>query len=158
MKHHQSTEGKCDEWLTPPEILKPLGDFDLDPCAPAIRPWPIAREHISLPCNGLTECWHGRVWCNPPFNRYQRPKWMKRMADHGNGILLVPAATETEAFDEFVWKQADAICFLLGRPHFHLVTGQRAPFNSGHAICLAAYGKMNMLTLRASGLGTVVEP
>ena len=28
-----------DEWLTPPEIIKSLGEFDLDPCSPINRPW-----------------------------------------------------------------------------------------------------------------------
>jgi len=32
-----NTENK-DEWLTPPYIIKALGEFDLDPCAPINRP------------------------------------------------------------------------------------------------------------------------
>ena len=39
---HQSATMQNDEWLTPPEILKPLGSFDLDPCAPINRPWDMA--------------------------------------------------------------------------------------------------------------------
>jgi hypothetical protein len=35
---HQSARMKNDEWLTPPEILAKLGEFDLDPCAPVVRP------------------------------------------------------------------------------------------------------------------------
>ena len=31
-----------DEWLTPPNILRALGAFDLDPCAPEKRPWEMA--------------------------------------------------------------------------------------------------------------------
>ena len=31
---HQSAKMKNDEWLTPPEILRALGSFDLDPRAP----------------------------------------------------------------------------------------------------------------------------
>lgn len=31
---HEATLGKNNEWLTPPEIIKSLGEFDLDPCAP----------------------------------------------------------------------------------------------------------------------------
>ena len=26
------------EWLTPPEVIAALGEFDLDPCAPINRP------------------------------------------------------------------------------------------------------------------------
>jgi hypothetical protein len=39
---HQSAKMKSDEWLTPPGILKALGQFDLDPCAPVNRPWDTA--------------------------------------------------------------------------------------------------------------------
>ena len=157
MKHHQRSIGKNDEWLTPPEIIKALGEFDLDPCAPSVRPWPTAREHISIPRDGLTETWRGRVWCNPPFNRYTRPLWMEKMAAHGRGILLIPAATETSAFDAFVWRWADAVCFLRGRPHFHFVDGRRAKCNSGTAIVLAAYGSSDVAALHASKLGKVIE-
>lgn len=145
-----------DEWLTPREILNALGVFDLDPCAPATRPWPMARAHISLPDDGLAAEWKGRVWCNPPFNRYARPRWMQKMAEHGNGILLVPAATETEAFDRWIWQRAHAVCFIKTRPHFHYVNGERAKANCGTAIVLAAYGLDNATQLSASGLGRTV--
>ena len=156
MKHHQRTEELNDEWLTPPEILKALGVFDLDPCAPTVRPWATARAHISLPADGLAAAWSGRVWLNPPFNRYARPRWMQRMAEHGNGVMLIPAATETEAFDAHVWKRADAVCFVKTRPHFHFVDGQRAKANCGTAIALVAYGENNVAALRSANLGTVV--
>lgn len=143
-----------DEWLTPREILRALGDdFDLDPCAPASRPWPTARAHVSLPADGLAARWEGRVWLNPPFNRYDRPRWMKRMAEHRNGIMLIPAATETEAFDAYVWRAASAVCFVKTRPHFHFVDGRRAKANCGTAIALVAYGAENAAKLERSGLG-----
>jgi hypothetical protein len=157
MKQHQRTEGMNDEWLTPPEILAALGSFDLDPCAPASRPWPTARDHISLPADGLAAEWWGRVWCNPPFNRYARPRWMRKMADHGNGIMLIPAATETEAFDAQVWKRADAVCFVKTRPHFHFVDGRRARANCGTAIALVAYGEANAAQLQAANLGQTLK-
>ena len=43
----RSTVGK-DEWLTPPEIIKALGTFDLDPCASSTRPWPRASGIMFL--------------------------------------------------------------------------------------------------------------
>lgn len=33
MGSHQSAVNKSDVWLTPPHILRALGEFDLDPCA-----------------------------------------------------------------------------------------------------------------------------
>jgi hypothetical protein len=77
------------------------------------------------------------------------------MAEHGNGIALIPARTETAMFYGSVWGVADAVCFLKGRPHFHYVTGERAAFNSGAPICLVAYGHHNAEALRWAGLGYV---
>ncbi|WP_343618790.1 DNA N-6-adenine-methyltransferase [Ralstonia sp.] len=146
---------KNDEWLTPPEILGRLGRFDLDPCSPVSRPWATAAEHFTIQDDGLSRTWIGRVWLNPPFGR-EAVKWLRRMAQHANGIALVPARTETRMFFECVWGVADAVLFLSGRPHFHRVDGTRAPFNSGAPIALIAYGADNANVLRASGLGFVV--
>lgn len=152
---HQSAVMKNDEWLTPPEILRALGDFDLDPCAPAVRPWETAASHICLPYDGLSAEWYGRVWLNPPFGR-EAVKWLRRLAKHGNGVALIPARTETKMFYECVWSMSDAILFIKDRPHFHLVDGTRAPFNSGAPICLVAYGIANVAALQRSGLGIVL--
>lgn len=154
---HQSPTMTTDVWLTPPGILKALGTFDLDPCAPAVRPWDMARSHYSLPIDGLAADWFGRVWCNPPFGG-EAIKWLRRMVKHGNGIALIPARTETTMFFECVWNAAHAVLFLKGRPHFHFVSGDRAPFNSGAPICLVAYGQENAAALRCCGLpGKLVE-
>lgn len=152
---HQSPNMVTDEWLTPPDIIGALGAFDLDPCSPINRPWPTASKHYHVLDDGLAHVWHGRVWCNPPFGR-EAIKWMRRMAEHGNGIALIPARTETAMFYECVWGAADAVLFIKGRPHFHRVDGSRAAFNSGAPICLIAYGAQNVAALEASGLGAVV--
>ena len=81
------------------------------------------------------------------------------MAEHNNGIALIPARTETRMFYETVWGKASGVLFIKGRPHFHFVDGKRAPFNSGAPICLIGYGGHNLDILMASGLGFVaVEP
>jgi hypothetical protein len=148
---------KNDEWLTPPEILQRLGPFDLDPCAPeqAVRPWPTAAIHYSKSMDGLSRPWSGRVWLNPPFGR-EAVKWLRRLVEHGNGIALVPARTETEMFYECVWCVATAICFIRRRPHFHYVTGERAKANSGAPIALVAYGLDNKHALVCANLGRTV--
>lgn len=156
MSSHQSGRMKNDEWLTPPEIVASLGGFDLDPCSPINRPWTTAGKHYTVEDDGLAQTWQGRVWCNPPFGR-EAIKWLRRMAEHGNGIALIPARTETEMFYECVWGAAHAVLFIKGRPHFHYVDGRRAPFNSGAPICLVAYGAANAAALRSSGLGVSLD-
>lgn len=155
LSSHQSARMGSDEWLTPPEILEALGDFDLDPCSPINRPWDTAAEHYTTMDDGLSKPWRGRVWLNPPFGR-EAIKWMRKMVEHGDGIALLPARTETVMFYETVWPVANAICFMRGRPYFHLVTGQRGRANSGAPICLIAYGPENVSWLIRSKLGIVI--
>lgn len=154
LSSHQKNGGH-DEWLTPPEILKLLGPFDLDPCSPIVRPWDTASKHYSREDDGLLQPWRGRVWLNPPFGR-EAVKWLRKMVGHGDGIALVPARTETAMFYECIWNVADAVCFLKGRPHFHYVDGRRAAANSGAPICLVAYGAANADWLHEAKLGKVV--
>ena len=150
---HQSPKFGTDEWLTPPEIITALGPFDLDPCAPATRPWPTAHEHYTVRDNGLVKPWHGRVWLNPP---YGAPKsvgpWMQRMVAHGHGTALTFARTETELFFETIWKRATAVLFLRGRLHFHYVDGSRATANAGAPSVIAAYGVDDATRLEQSGI------
>jgi len=147
-----SAKARTDVWLTPQWVLDPLGKFDLDPCAaPSPRPWATADNHIELPRNGLTEIWGGRVWLNPPYGT-ATGLWLKRLADHGNGIALIFARTDTAMFSEQVFSRAHAILFLLGRLTFCDPSGRAAAFNAGGPSCLIAYGRENSATLRVCGL------
>jgi hypothetical protein len=156
--HQRPHRGGTDVWLTPPDILTAVGPFDLDPCAVTQpRPWPTAARHYVEADNGLTQPWEGFVWCNPPFGP-EAGKWLHRLADHANGIGLVPARTETRWFVSAVWERADAILFLHGRPHFHRPNGERGAANSGAPICLIAYGPTAVQRLRDCALlGSLVE-
>jgi hypothetical protein len=146
-----------DEWLTPPEILKVLGDFDLDPCSPVNRPWPTAARHYTANDNGLILAWAGRVWCNPPYGR-ETGRWLARCAEHQNATALIFARTETADWVEHVWKKAHAILFLWGRLYFHHVDGRRADANSGAPSALISYDETNTLALERSELpGRVVR-
>jgi hypothetical protein len=141
-----------DEWLTPQFVIDALGgydSFDLDPCAPIERPWPMARSHYTIEDNGLIKPWFGRVWLNPP---YGGPSiigpWLRRMVEHNRGVLLTFARTETDLFFKTVWEKASAILFIRGRLFFHHLNGQRAASNSGAPSCLIAYGKWDEVVLR----------
>lgn len=149
---HQSSAALSEVWLTPPEIIRALGTFDLDPCAaPPPRPWDTASSHIALPEDGLAADWWGRVWVNPPYGRKTRA-WLARLADHGRGTALIFARTETEMFISQVWERADAVMFLYGRLHFHRPDGTRARANAGAPSVLVAYGEEDVEALRSCGL------
>lgn len=148
---HQSANMKNDEWLTPPHILKSLGEFDLDPCSPVNRPWNTANKHYTIEDNGLSKEWSGRVWCNPPYG-LEAAIWLDKLAKHGNGIALIFARTETKMFFDQVWNKADSLLFIEGRLFFHYVTGEKAKANSGAPSVLVAYGSKNSEVLRTCGI------
>jgi len=150
---HHSPRMEKDEWLTPPYVLAALGPFDLDPCAPVARPWDMAATHYTREQNGLSLPWFGRVFLNPP---YGPPSvigpWLRRMSQHGCGIALTFARTETELFFETIWTRASALLFLRGRLHFHHVDGARAGNNSGGPSVLAAFGEQDAQVLALCSL------
>jgi hypothetical protein len=151
----RSAEAK-DEWLTPPEIVRALGTFDLDPCSPVNRPWPTALRHLTVEEAGLMHDWTGRVWLNPPYGD-ETGVWLRRLADHGNGVALVFARTETAWFFDTVWQRADAVFFFRGRIAFFHVTGEQGDA-AGAPNVLVAYGADNVSAVKASGLnGWTVE-
>lgn len=146
---HDRTTGK-EDWLTPPFILKALGEFDLDPCSPMVRPWNTAANHLTLADNGLNRRWTGRVWLNPPYGN-QTELWMRRMAEHNDGIALIFARTETGSFHPWVWDYAHAITFVRGRIRFWTKEGREGG-PAGAPSCLIAYGAANADALAQSGI------
>lgn len=154
---HESHRITTDIWLTPRWILDALGEFDLDPCsAPDTELWPTAREHITLPDDGLMHIWAGRVWLNPPYGRHIGA-WLERMALHNQGTALIFARTETALFRQHVWQAATALLFLDRRVVFHRHDGSlpdrtRGGGQAGAPSVLVAYGRDDADRLERSGL------
>lgn len=140
------TRDNCQEWLTPPEIIEGLGEFDLDPCSPINRPWDTAKKHYTIEDDGLKQEWNGRVFLNPPYGR-QTPLWLEKMVEHGEGIVLIYARTDTIYWHNYVWNCADAIFFFKGRIKFYYVDGRQGG-TPGAPSVLIAYGKENVLALK----------
>lgn len=148
-----------DEWYTPSWMFKSLDvEFDLDPCSPGAPPSSVpAARHLTKADNGLTAEWHGAVWLNPPFSS-KRP-WYDRLLQHGNGIALMPARTETHDLQTYM-EGAQALLFLKGRIYFE--RGHR-PGGNGvggvittppFGVMLCAYGeKMAIALMRSKLLG-----
>lgn len=137
-----------DEWLTPPALIRALGEFDLDPCSPINPPWKLAAKQYTIHDNGLTSPWEGRVWCNPPYGK-ETGIWLRKCAEHGNAIALVFARTETKMFFESIWEKADAVLFIRGRIKFYHSTGKEGG-TAGAPSVLVAYGQNNVDALMKS--------
>lgn len=160
---HQQTVGRSQQHLTPRWILDALGPFDLDPCASDPRPWDCASVNYTEADDGLSRDWQGRIWLNPPFNRFVIARWIDRLAAHGSGIALVHARTETEWFAS-IWNGATALLFLAGRVTFcredgspQIVSNPTSkhygkPANSGAPVVLAAFSGDDAEWLKSGGL------
>lgn len=142
---HQTRAAANTDWLTPPELLGMLGEFDLDPCCPPAMPWSTAQRCFTELEDGLSQQWSGRVWLNPPYGG-QTVHWIKKLAEHGDGIALVFARTETKIFHPWVWDRAHGLFFPKGRIHFRKLDGSKARDAGGPSV-LIAYGWNNFAAL-----------
>lgn len=129
------------EWLTPPELVKKMGEFDLDPCTPISPPFLHAKTNYNINDDGLTKEWKGRVYMNPPYGKGME-KWIEKLKNHGNGIALIFARTETKCFFNHIWDDADAVLFVKGRIKFYNIFGEQKGTPGAPSIFIA-YGKNN---------------
>lgn len=83
---------------------------------------------------------------------------MGRLADHGDGIALIFARTETEVFHRHVWERCDALLFMEGRIYFHHADGTRASANAGAPSVFCAYGAENADMLAECGIPGAFVP
>lgn len=146
-KNFNTNTDNNDTWLTPPDLIKSLGEFDLDPCTPENMPWQTAKKMLSKERDGdgLTAEWNGRVWCNPPYGR-ETFKWLEKLADHGSGIALIFARTETEGFQKYVFKRANSVFFFKGRLRFHRADGSQGGAANAPS-CLVSYSSEDTMAI-----------
>lgn len=158
--HTKASRGITVDWCSPPDIVEPLGPFDLDPCCPYQMVNPTASVMITNDprCrrvkhnpvtfgDGLGD-WSelaGKpdpyTFMNPPYGIGNSRQWCRKMASHGNGIALIASRTEVDDwFVPYIWEAATAVLFLYGRLHYYSANGVRAKGNAGHGSVLAAYG------------------
>ena len=113
---HELRNSPNTTWVTPRWLFDWLGKFDLDPVTFDGHPWPCASEERTI--DGLATPWHGRVFLNPPFSSGQIEPFMRRMAEHRNGVAVTAARVESAWFQDYAYGAATAIWFPRGRIHF----------------------------------------
>ena len=82
-------EPNTDDWYTPPWVFEKMATrFDLDVASPPnLLPWIPANAHYCHADDGLTQPWHGLIWCNPPFS--DPLPWARRWSTHPTGCFLI---------------------------------------------------------------------
>lgn len=155
------------DWQTPPDVVKALGKFDLDPCASTRQAFRTARVMWNKRQDGLSREWFGRVWLNPPFDPHLLPKFLSMMVEHNNGIALVPVSVTTKWWKNLVWPYAHSILFLHEKLVFYRGKRRSATPRShmDRSEALVAFGRKNTTALKRSriagqlvvGIGRVVK-
>jgi hypothetical protein len=156
--HEHPNGGETNDWLTPQWVLDALGPFDLDPCASESAPSRVAPRYYTWREDGLAQdWWEAFVFVNPPYSNHIG-RWLTRLADHGNGIALVFARTETKAMNANL-QRATSILFPEGRLTFVRANGGRPTSNAGAPSILVAYGKVAAERLHDSSIpGFIMRP
>ncbi|MBF0405248.1 MAG: N-6 DNA methylase [Nitrospirae bacterium] len=128
------------DWCTPPKYVNAVrkvfnGNITLDPCS---NKWSIVNAEMEymLPYkDGLKESWnYPTIYVNPPYGANKENKttikhWLYKCAhahkNYGSEVLaLVPVATNTRHWKDYVWGRATAICFLYDTRLRFLVEGK----------------------------------
>lgn len=151
--HESGWINGSDEWFTPRHVFDSLGiEFDLDPAAPPGGvPWIPAQRHFCRADDGLSRPWGGRIWLNPPYARETRD-WLRRLAEHGDGIALTFNRSDTKWWQELA-PRASALCFIAGRLRFVPGDGRADASTAGAPSVLLAFGLPCAIAVAESGLG-----
>ena len=149
-RQQKNKKASSDEWYTPKWIIDTLGPFTLDPCSPKVRPFDTAIRHYCKDDDGLTQPWRGRVWLNPPYSRELLERFVRKMADHNNGIALLQNRQDNILWQEVIFPSAASMIFMRHRVKFICPDGRKSePFFGS---CLVAWGENNDQVLKNCGI------
>ena len=116
MSNKAKSQSPSDTWLTSKDFYEELNKRfrfdDFDPCPP--------DNNIEL-FDGLTVDWADRTFCNPPYSKTLKEKFLyKAYAESLKGkliVLLLPVSTGTKIFHELIQPNAK-VEFIKGRLKF----------------------------------------
>ena len=135
-----NAESLSRDWCTPPKYVNAIrrffrGTIALDPCSNRYSIVKARVEYCLPETNGLAASWDfPTIFVNPPYGA-DREKgtsirdWLRKCAEahskHGANVLaLVPVATNTRHWKQFVFGAATAIAFLYDTRLRFLVKGK----------------------------------
>ncbi len=145
------------EWGTPEKYVDAVrkffgGQIDLDPCS---NEYSIvhAKTEYQLPVHdGLHESWNFyTIYVNPPYGIDKEhgtsiKHWLRKCAAahhefHSEVLALVPVATNTGHWKNFVFGQATGVCFLYDTRLKFLVNGKNGGKGAPMSCAMVYWGK-----------------
>lgn len=115
------------DWCTPEKYVNAVkeffGEIHLDPCSNEDSIVNAKTEYILPKKDGLKETWdYPTIYVNPPYGRDVESKttiknWLTKCAEANESynsevLALIPVATNTSHWKEYIFGKATAICFL----------------------------------------------
>lgn len=151
-------------YLTPGYVLDLVradlgGHIGLDPCTEPDNPT-LAQSFYTVTDDGLAQPWRSDGWTpsvfvNPPYGKAREP-WMTRCAEAGAAgqavVLLVPAATDTRAFQTAA-RAAGEFVLIRSRLKFGVLRKNRRQEAASHPSAIFAW---NVELTRTGVLGVRV--
>lgn len=147
---------KSQSWCTPGRFVDAIksfwgGNIDLDPCSNRYSIVNALTEYCLPEHDGLAESWnYNTIYVNPPYGADRArgttiKHWLARCAaarkDHGSQVIaLIPVAPNTKHWKEYVFGEADVVCFLYDTRLRFLVDGEDTGKGAPMACCLVYWG------------------
>jgi hypothetical protein len=145
------------EWGTPEKYVNAVRDFfgghiDLDPCSNEYSIVHAKKEYRLPKHDGLSECWDfPTIYVNPPYGIDKKhgtsiKYWFFRCAaahkEYKSEVLaLVPVATNTGHWKNYVFGNATGVCFLYDTRLKFLVNGQNGGKGAPMSCAMIYWGK-----------------
>lgn len=136
----RSVNSTSRDWCTPKNYVGVVkrffdGQIDLDPCSNEYSIVHAQTEYMLPKNDGLKESWNYKtIYVNPPYGADRErgttiKHWLYRCAEanrkFGSEVLaLIPVASNTSRWKEYVWGRATAVCFLYDTRLRFLINGK----------------------------------
>ena len=138
---------KSTDWCTPPKYVDLIkgffgGSIELDPCSNLES---IVNAETELMAGGLEYDWSTStsVFVNPPYGRSGTTTiydWLEKCYISDTEVIaLIPVATNTKHWKEFVFKSS-VICFLADTRLKFLIDGSTNNKGASMSCCLVYFG------------------
>lgn len=154
------------EWYTPSDIIEAarvtMGGIDFDPfsCETANKTVD-AKRFFTKECDGFSQNWDGRVWCNHPFSRSNNSRiFDKAIGEYEKGnassICMITFASTSEKW--FVKSLRFPQCFLHGRTNYFDIHQKKVKGVTKGSVVTYIGKDVNSFYNNFNSLGTVKVP
>lgn len=154
----RKTNSFSQDWGTPQQYVDAVkqvfgGEIDLDPCSNGSSIVGAKIEYQLPAHDGLYESWDfKRIYVNPPYGADRKRNstikdWIRKCAEahrkfKSEVLALIPVATNTSHWKNFIWGRATAVCLLYDTRLRFLVNGMNGGKGAPMA-CAMVYWGMN---------------